>query len=89
MLAQTVIVVVIVALCTLGAGWSLMPDAVRRACARAALRLPWPAPLGARWQRAAIAKSGCGGCRHALAVHGERPPSSPTTVHLVRKIANR
>lgn len=76
---QALIVAVIVALCALGAGWSLMPGAARRACARAALRLPWPAPVAARWRQAAQAQGGCNGCSHAPAGRGAAP------IRIVRK----
>ena len=79
---QTLLVGVIVALCALGASWSLMPGAARRACARAALRLPWPAPVAARWRQAAQAQSGCDGCKHAPAGRGAAP------IRVVRKAAS-
>jgi hypothetical protein len=97
MLTQHLIVGCIVALCAVAASWSLMPALARRACARAALRLPWPAPIAVRWQRAAEAKSGCDGCRHAGAsygasrgaTHGASAPPRPATIHVVRRAAHK
>lgn len=58
---QSLLVALIVAVCAVYAGWSLMPAAWRRSLARRLLR--WPV-LG-RWravQRAAGGAAGCGGC---------------------------
>lgn len=81
MLAQELIVAVIVALCLLGAIWALLPSAARRACAGYALRLPLPAPIAARVQRATLAQGGCSGCRHASAAHG----AAPIRIRVARK----
>ncbi len=78
---QTLIVACIVALCTVSSIWILMPAAARRTCARAALRLPWPAPAKLRWQRTAAAQNGCAGCRHA---HAKPGPA----IRVVRKSAS-
>ena len=79
---QTLIVAGIVALCTVSSIWILMPAAARRACARAALRLPWPAPAKLRWQRAAAARNGCAGCKHASAKPGP-------AIRVVRKASTK
>ena len=66
--AQTLIVAILVPLCTLYAVWKLMPMAARRALALVLLRLPhWPHRLEATLHRAAQVRSGCGcdGCDHA------------------------
>lgn len=81
MFIQSLIVSLIVAACALGATWNLMPGAARRALARRALRLPWPAPVAARWQQAATETSGCGGCKHAPANR------AAASIHVVRKAA--
>jgi len=81
LLVQELIVGLIVALCVLGAVWALLPGAARRACARHMLRLPLPAPVAARLQRAALAQGGCSGCRHASAEHG----TAPIRLRVVRK----
>ncbi len=82
MFFQTLIVSLVVVACALGATWNLMPGAARRAFARRALRLPWPARVAARWQLAATETSGCGGCKHAPA-KGVTP-----SIHIVRKAAS-
>ncbi len=82
MLVQVLIVALIVVLCAASAIWNLMPAAARRACVRAALRLPWPVPVATRLQQAATETSGCGGCKHAPAKQGT--PS----IHVVRKSAS-
>jgi hypothetical protein len=67
--AQGLCVALLVAVCAAYAVWTLMPSAARRACARAALRLPLPATLAAPLQRAARPGSACGcdGCDRAAA----------------------
>ena len=64
---QSLIVVMLVAGCTAYAAWTLMPAAARRALAGSMLKLPLPAVLASKLQRAAKASSGCGcdGCDHA------------------------
>ena len=64
MLLQSVLVALLVTLCSVYAVWTLMPAGLRRAFATALLALPlkFPAGFAARLQQAAQAVSGCGAC---------------------------
>jgi hypothetical protein len=66
---QTLIVLLMVLVCSVYATWSLMPTALRRTIARSLLRHSLPEPLARRMRRAAAAPAGCGceGCDHAPA----------------------
>jgi len=61
---QTWIALSIVAGCAVFALWTLMPSALRRACAAAALHLPLPAALSASLRRTTQApvSCSCDGC---------------------------
>ena len=66
---QSLAVVVVVACSFAYAAWSLMPQALRAALARALLALPVPGFMRQRLQSAANASAGCGcsGCDKAPA----------------------
>ena len=81
--AQTLIVAMLVPLCTLYAAWKLMPAAARRTLALILLRVPhWPRPLEATLRRAAQARSGCGcdGCDRAEPKSAAAAPAVQTIV---------
>jgi hypothetical protein len=61
---QTLIVLLLVAACSLYAAWTLMPAAARRPLAGALLKFPLPEAVVRRLRRAAAASTGCGcdGC---------------------------
>ncbi len=67
MLAQSLIVAVVVAACSVYAAWSLMPASARRATAAALLKMPLPGGISAFMRRHSLAASGCAcdGCDHA------------------------
>jgi uncharacterized protein DUF6587 len=62
--AQWLVVAAVVLASTVYAAWALMPAALRRALAAAALRLPLPAPIAARMrvQATRVSSCGCAGC---------------------------
>jgi hypothetical protein len=62
--AQWSIVAVVVLASAVYVAWTLMPASLRRALARAALRLPLPSPIAARMRADAADASSCGcsGC---------------------------
>ena len=64
MLLQSLVVTVVVALCSVYATWTLMPAGLRRTLAIRLLGLPvkFPAGFVARLQQAAQTASGCGAC---------------------------
>jgi hypothetical protein len=76
---QTLIVVVLVAGCSVYAAWSLMPAAARRRLALSLLKLPLPSALALKMRAAATRSSGCGcdGCDHAPA------KAAPKAQHVV------
>lgn len=62
---QMLVVLVVVATCTLYAGWSLAPAVARRALAQAALRLPLPGFMARYFGKVVLRASagcGCDGC---------------------------
>ena len=76
---QMLIVMLLVAGCSVFAAWTLMPAAARRMVATALLRLPLPEFAAARMRRAATKTAGCGcdGCDHAPA----KPKLQTVTFH--------
>lgn len=62
---QMLVVLVVVAACSVYAGWSLAPAVVRRSVADAALRLPLPGFMARYFGKVALRASagcGCDGC---------------------------
>ena len=85
-MAQTLIVALLVVVCSLRAAWILAPAAARRLIARALLEWPLPAALAAPLRRHARATSGgcaCDGCdKGAAAVEPKAAPAvAPITFH--------
>jgi hypothetical protein len=77
---QTWLVAVIVLACSAHAAWRLMPAALRRRAAQAALRLPWPAAVERRLARSAQVRTGCAcdGCDAAARPKAaNRPATQP------------
>jgi hypothetical protein len=86
--AQSIVVGVVVFASALYATWTLMPAALRRLLAAAALALPLPAAIAARMRRHAsdAASSGCSGCdRNPLSKPGDGRAAAatvrPITLH--------
>ena len=82
---QSLVVTLLVALCSVYATWTLMPAVLRRALATTLLSLPmkFPAALAARLRQAAQAASGCGACGSCDAATPKRPTDAlqPITFH--------
>ena len=80
-MTQTLIVALLVVVCSLRAAWILAPAAARRAVARGLLAWPLPRRLAAPLRRQAQAASGgcaCDGCEKGSAA--AKPKAAPTTV---------
>ncbi len=78
-MAQTLIVALLVAACSLRAAWILAPAPARRAIARALLKWPLPRAFAAPLQRHASAASdgcACDGCDKGS--HAAKPKTAPT-----------
>ena len=84
-MAQTLIVALLVAVCSLHAAWILAPAAARRSIAGALLAWPLPAAVAARLRKHAQAASGgcaCDGCdKGAAAAPKAAPTVAPITFH--------
>ena len=85
-MAQTLIVALLVVLCSLRAAWILAPATARRAVARALLAGPLPAALAAPLRKHAQAASdgcACDGCDKgsASAAPKTAPAVAPITFH--------
>ena len=83
---QTVIVALLVAVCSLRAAWILAPASARRSIARALLTWPLPRVLAVPLQRHASAASdgcACDGCdkRSPAAKPKTAPTVAPITFH--------
>ena len=86
--AQWAVVALIVGASAIYAAWTLMPAALRRVVAAAALRLPLPRAIAARMRAHAenVSHGGCSGCdRNPLAPArgsaGRSATVRPITVH--------
>ncbi|MBL0729274.1 hypothetical protein [Piscinibacter sp. HJYY11] len=80
---QELIVMLIVAACTVYAAWVLMPSSLRRGLAQRLQHWPWPAFLGKPMRRAALAPTGCGcdaGCDAKAS-----PPAAAKPIHFHRR----
>jgi hypothetical protein len=80
-MAQTLIVALLVAVCSLRAAWILAPAAARRTVARALLAWPLPARLAPSLRKHAQAAStgcACDGCEKGQAA--AKPNAAPATV---------
>ena len=77
---QSLIVALLVMVCSVYAAWNLMPAAARRAIALALLNLPLPNALALHMRTVATRAScgGCGGCERAAAA------SLPTAAQVVK-----
>jgi hypothetical protein len=75
---QDWVVAVIVLGCSAHAAWRLMPAALRRRTAQAALRLPWPPAVEHRLARAAQVRAGCAcnGCDAATGSAASTPEAA-------------
>jgi hypothetical protein len=85
-MAQTLIVALLVVVCSLRAAWILAPAAARRSIARALLAGPLPAALAAPLRKHAREASdgcACDGCdKGAAAVEPKAAPTiAPITFH--------
>lgn len=83
-MAQTLIVALLVLVCSLRAAWILAPAAVRRSVARALLTWPLPGMLATplrRHAQAASAGCACDGCDSGSAAAKAAPAVAPITFH--------
>ena len=88
---QYLVVAVVVLACTVSAGWTLMPGALRRRCAAALVALPWPGPA-ARWlarQATPAAARGCAGCAASASALAAPLGSDPTPITFHRRPPKR
>ena len=82
MLLQSLVVTVVVTLCSVYATWTLMPAGLRRALAITLLSGPvkFPAGLAVRLQQAAQTVSGCGACGSCDRAAPKRPAAAVQTI---------
>ena len=89
---QSLVVTLLVALCSVYATWTLMPAGLRRALATTLLGLPMklPAALATRLRQAAQSASGqasgCGACGSCDAATPKRPPGAPQPISFHRRL---
>ncbi|CAG1016127.1 hypothetical protein BURC_01175 [Burkholderiaceae bacterium] len=78
---QTAIVTLIVLACGVYAGWTLMPQAARRAIAAQLLKLPLPARLAQTFVKASAPAGGCGACGGCPNAPASPPGEKAIRVH--------
>jgi hypothetical protein len=78
MFAQSLVVALVVASCTVYAAWRLLPAAARRGIATALLGLPLPEGIARFMRKHSVAAGGCAceGCDHAA-------PKPESGVHVI------
>ena len=83
MIVQSLVVGVVVTVCSLYATWTLIPGAARRAIAQALLKLPLHDVVAQRLRKHAVAASGCGcdGCDRSTAPRPNADAVKPVTFH--------